>query len=481
MYIIKTKFKPMKALIVTALSVLSVAGVSAQVGVGTTSPNSTLDVRGSLATAYRSFTANSTASISDNMLVFTGTAAATLTLPDAAGCAGRSYWIKNVSSNTSLLTIATTSSQTIEGLVSWLLDEFNEGIHVVSNGANWYITSQTLPTGSGTYWSQGGNSVASLKKLGTINNYDLPFITNNTEKMRITTAGNVGIGSTNFDPDNPEKLLVDAGNTTSNTLIGASGTYDNFLQMNIQNFSNGNNASTDFVATANNGTDNSTYIDMGINSQGYTNSNSNILNGSNTAYVYANAADFYIGNGATGRPLIFFTNTGAVGNTTANGLERMRITAAGNVGINSTTPSEKLTVGGNIIPDGNYNIGTSTYRWNTIYATNGVINTSDMRMKTNIEPLQYGLNEVLALEPVRYNWINKPTTDNQIGLIAQQVRKIVPEVVVGNEEKETLGMNYAELVPVLINAIKDLKKDLEETKKELSELKKQVSNNLSSK
>ncbi len=443
----------------------------AQVGVGTTTPNSTLDVRGSLSTNYRAFTTSTAAASTDNMLVFTGTSAATVTLPDAAICTGRSYWIKNSSSNTSLLTVATTSSQTIDGLTSWLVDEANEGIHVISNGTNWYITSQTLPTGSGTNWSQGGNSVAAIKKIGTINNFDLPVITNNTEKMRVTASGNVAIGAANFDVSNPEKLLVNAGSTTSNTLIGASGTYDNFLQMNIQNFSNGNNASTDYIATANNGTDNSTYIDMGINSQGYTNSNSNILNGSNTAYLYANAADFYLGNGATGRPLIFFTNTGATGNVTANGNERMRITGAGNVGINATTPAEKLTVGGNIIPDGNYNLGTSTYRWNTVYATNGTISTSDARLKTNIQGLNYGLKEVLALQPVRYNWKEKPTTDNKIGLIAQEVKKIVPEVVVGNEAIENLGMNYAELVPVLINAIKEQQQQIDDLKKEVKNLK----------
>jgi hypothetical protein len=42
-------------------------------------------------------------------------------------------------------------------------------------------------------------------------------------------------------------------------------------------------------------------------------------------------------------------------------------------------------------------------------------------------------------------------------LIAQEVLKIIAQVVAGNEEKENLGMNYAELVPVLINGIKELK------------------------
>ena len=429
---------------------------------------------------YRSVAAGTTLTATDLVVVFTGSSAATITLPTAVSITGRAYQVKNASTTvpTPVLTIATTSSQTIDGLTSWTLPDANESIWLISNGTNWVVSVQSLPSSSGNAWLQGGNNVTAVKTLGTTSNQDFTFISNNTEKMRVTASGNVAIGVPDFDSTNYEKLLVNAGNTTSNTLIGASGTYDNFLQMNIQNFSNGNSASTDYVATANNGTDNSTYVDMGINSAGYTNSASNILNGANTAYVYANAADFYIGNGATGKPLIFFTNTGAVGQVTANGTERMRITAAGNVGINSSaTPAERLTVGGNIIPDGNYNLGTSSFRWNTVYASNGIINTSDGRLKTNIEDLEYGLDQVMAMQPVRYNWKENPGTDNQIGLIAQDVRKIIPEVVAGNEEKETLGIKYAELVPVLINAIKDLKKDLEKTKKELAELKQQAVKN----
>src|SRR5690349_6114632 len=97
--------------------------INAQVGVGTTTPNSTLDVRGSLSTAYRTFTASTSAVITDNVLVFTGSSAATVTLPDATACTGRSYVIKNASTTgpVPVLTIATTSSQTIDGVTTYLL------------------------------------------------------------------------------------------------------------------------------------------------------------------------------------------------------------------------------------------------------------------------------------------------------------------------------------------------------------------------
>ncbi len=80
----------MKKLLITLMALLCTAITFAQVGIGTTTPNSTLDVRGSMATSYRAFTINTTATATDNLLVFTGTSAATLTLPTAVGCDGRS-------------------------------------------------------------------------------------------------------------------------------------------------------------------------------------------------------------------------------------------------------------------------------------------------------------------------------------------------------------------------------------------------------
>ena len=111
----------MKKPIITIMALVCAAISFAQVGVGTVTPNSTLDVRGSVSTNYRAFTASTTATATDNLLVFTGTSAATLTLPTAVGCDGRSYMIKNASTTgpVPVLTIATTSFQTIDGAASW--------------------------------------------------------------------------------------------------------------------------------------------------------------------------------------------------------------------------------------------------------------------------------------------------------------------------------------------------------------------------
>src|SRR5882724_2313712 len=116
----------MKYLITLVLSCLICLASMAQVGVGTTTPTSTLDVRGSLAVAARTFSGSIAIADNDHTLVFTGSAASTATLPDATACIGRIYSIKNFSPAAStVLTIGTVSGQTIDGLPSWLLDESN--------------------------------------------------------------------------------------------------------------------------------------------------------------------------------------------------------------------------------------------------------------------------------------------------------------------------------------------------------------------
>ena len=363
----------------------------------------------------------------------------------------------------------------LEGLQTGTI---SDSLLTVSNGVVRRLKASALNSS----WALVGNVGSSTTKLGTTNAYDLPIITNNTTKMTITTVGNVGIGSTNFDPSIPEKLLVDAGTTATNNLIGAYADIDSYVQIGVQNRNSGNSASSDIVATADNGTSTSNYIDMGINGSGYANNASNILNRSNVGYLYTNAtADFFIGNGSPDQDMILFTNNGPAGNTTANGFEAVRIDGNGNVGIGGTSRNnsgvktinaEKLVVQGNIVPrtSGNGTIGTSTYKWNAVYATNGTIQTSDRRMKTNITNLHYGLKEITAMRPVTFNWKTTPTTNKKVGLIAQEVRQIIPEVVTGDETKETLGLNYAELVPVLINAIKEQQTEIVELKKGLQKL-----------
>mgnify|MGYP002345682324 CR=1 FL=1 len=89
-------------------------------------------------------------------------------------------------------------------------------------------------------------------------------------------------------------------------------------------------------------------------------------------------------------------------------------------------------------------------------ANGNIIRTpSDMRLKENVELINGALSGVLALNPVYYNWKDKSRFGEQreIGLLAQEVQGIFPEVI--SAGSEYLSVNYQALVPVLVSAIKD--------------------------
>ena len=94
--------------------------------------------------------------------------------------------------------------------------------------------------------------------------------------------------------------------------------------------------------------------------------------------------------------------------------------------------------------------------------------TSDKRLKTHIEDIDYGLNEVLKLRPVRYKM--KATGNIELGFIAQETQDIIPESVYntqetrnidGQEEIDLLAMDYSRITPVLVKAIKQLNQRIE--------------------
>jgi hypothetical protein len=111
----------------------------------------------------------------------------------------------------------------------------------------------------------------------------------------------------------------------------------------------------------------------------------------------------------------------------------------GNVGVGGN-PSQKLTVNGNVLANA----------YNT---------PSDIRLKENITPIPNALEKIEQLNGVYFNWkesykerMNLQTDSRQVGVIAQDVEKVLPEIVTGTEQ---LSIDYTKLVPVLIQAIKE--------------------------
>ena len=92
------------------------------------------------------------------------------------------------------------------------------------------------------------------------------------------------------------------------------------------------------------------------------------------------------------------------------------------------------------------------------------VNTSDRRLKQDIQPITGALDKVLELQGVTFNW-NKsinPSMNlddrNHLGFIAQDVELVLPQAVsTANDAMQTKSLAYGDIVPVLAEAIKDLK------------------------
>ena len=139
----------------------------------------------------------------------------------------------------------------------------------------------------------------------------------------------------------------------------------------------------------------------------------------------------------------------------------------GRVGIGTSNPSQALEIVGRI-------------------RTNGINETSDRRFKKDIVTIESALEKLMKLRGVSYKWRTDEYPDKkfedgtQLGVIAQEIEEVFPEVVVTDEEGYK-SVEYGHLVPVLLEAIKELNANHEATistlKNENEQLKAKVDKN----
>jgi|GEM_PF-1247633 len=150
-----------------------------------------------------------------------------------------------------------------------------------------------------------------------------------------------------------------------------------------------------------------------------------------------------------------------------NATEVVRVTG-GNVGIGTTTPSQRLTVNGNVL-------------------ANNVAVPSSGRFKDHVAPMSDALDALLKLEGVRFDWkpewaAQRPGREHDIGFVAEDVAKVFPEVVFRDAEGNVTGMDYSRLTAVAVEAIKQqqarfdarLKSGLEAKQREIDELRQRL-------
>jgi hypothetical protein len=152
--------------------------------------------------------------------------------------------------------------------------------------------------------------------------------------------------------------------------------------------------------------------------------------------------------------------------------------------------------GGTVVTDalkpssnGGHNLGTSSARWNYLYSEGGsfsgavatgaltvtgaitatgnitAFNSSDKRLKSNIVTLDGALEKVLKLRGTSFDWKEgkediHPYKGNDIGFIAQELKEVIPEVV-GEMHGGFYGVKYDKLTPLLVEAIKELKAEID--------------------
>lgn len=318
--------------------------------------------------------------------------------------------------------------------------------------------------------TEGPGKVLTSGMLGEATWTDLPanFWTANGTSIYNNNPGNVGIGVSN--PVSPLSFASNTGNKISlwgndpNQHYGL-GVQGSLLQLYVptaaDNIAFGTGASNNFterVRIQGNG-----YVGIGDNNPAYildVNGRMRIRSGGSNP----SSAGVWLNNNAnTSSPgFVGMESDGAIGfygDVTPNGWGLVMNIATGNVGIGTSAPTQKLHVIGNIL-------------------ATGTITPSDIRYKTNITAIQNPLSKLLAINGVNYlmnraaypEWQFDSTL--QYGLIAQEVEKVFPEMVKIISRDGYKGIDYVKLVPVLVEALRELhagNKKLEEENKEVKE------------
>jgi hypothetical protein len=186
----------------------------------------------------------------------------------------------------------------------------------------------------------------------------------------------------------------------------------------------------------------------GMNSTG----SSNVFVGFQAGANETGNGRLYIANSSTNSPLIY-------GNF-----------SAGTVGLGTTAPTQTLDVNGNARFR---SIGSDAFAYNLSITTDGTLTTatSDISMKENIEQISNALESVTKLRGVYFSWKNDPVSVKQMGMIAQEVATVIPEMVFTNPVDGLKGINYAQTSALFVEAIKEQQQQIESQQKEIEELK----------
>jgi hypothetical protein len=290
----------------------------------------------------------------------------------------------------------------------------------------------------------------------TQSSHPIVFYTSTVERMRISSTGSVGIGTST-----PDQLLslrkTSAGaetialalqniGSTAGTAVSmifcpheSSATPEPLAKISaIRTAASG--ALTDLAF--------STYGTGGLIEKMRINSTGDLTLNNNTSSITSinvnNSSGSRISNTTTGGYLAIYSNTGGLylGGFNGGNQNYMYIPAnTGNVNINYTGDA-----------------GYKLYVVGTIYATGNITANSDLTLKKNLTIIENPTDKLMQLNGYSYQW--KSDDSHQYGVIAQEVEKILPYAVsTGNDGIK--GVSYNQIIAVLIEAVKEQKAKIE--------------------
>lgn len=313
--------------------------------------------------------------------------------------------------------------------------DFTDGLFFVDTSTERVGIGTSSPVGKLDV--QGANTGKALIILNETGNQDIfTASSSGTSRFTIANNGNVGIGTTNpvAALDVTGRVKLDNGTRNEPTISfdanDTMGFYAQTVAGGFMVFASGNQDRYWFT--------------------------SNSLQSSNSSSFYLSRAA-----GNANSPVFAFYGDEDTGLARADvnqltlvtgGSERVRVDASGNVGIGSTTPGIKLDVVGS----GRFSaVGSGTYANDLNLTSDGTLTTSssDLRLKKDLVTLSDTevLSKVLQLQTYRFKWKENSSTD--LGMVAQEVAQIFPEITFTNKTDGYMGINYSRLPTLLVSAM----------------------------
>ncbi|SHL71637.1 tail fiber domain-containing protein [Flavobacterium chilense] len=488
----------------------AIGNTTSKIGINTNAPIATLDVRGAvrtgtpdiaLAIGTNSFAGGNGAEAS-GLNSFAFGAAYTSPVSGATSPAGKATGEGAIAFGTSIasggLSFAVGNSNTSSGELSTSFGQGNTtgGRFSATIGQNNNIAPTVDPAGGfvSPYRLSASFATGYNNQINASNS--AAFGSSNTINSTKGGQNGVAMGTLNVIDGNSSVAMGRENTTTSSysVVIG----YQNKINDNVSTYSvaagNGNNiynSKQAFVAGSGNIIGSSIPTNIGDYSAAFGNTNkigtttpasaafvagqNNTVNGNYSAaigytnYVYDQYAVAMGSNAtvaATHKGAFVFgdnSNSSAIASTASN-----QFTGMFNGGYRLLTNRLDLTKGMTMDVLGNVVLSGS------ITAT-AAFTPSDIRLKKDIQTLTGVLNNIKQLRGVTYYWKDAAKgTDLQLGMIAQELEKVYPELVFTNKETGFKVVNYAQFTGVLLEGVKEQQTQIEDLKSEVETLKKQV-------